>query len=166
MPHGDWAQGYVALGLHAGSSKSGHPVKIERIGAYDIAGIQRCRGDDKLNQFYLGMVEHLAQRLDQMSVEEGRLQQTYEVFDLGGLSLGIVNMSALRFTQNVLIAFSTHYPSSFRKAFLINAPPFFVGMWNFLSQVPSPLARPDSTRAHPARARAPPWLRVGSVRAG
>ena len=55
--------------------------------------------------------------------------------DLAGLSLGIITMTALRFTQNVLVAFSTHNPSSFHKAYLINVPTFFVRVWALISKV-------------------------------
>eukprot|EP00967_Tisochrysis_lutea_P007048 scaffold8382_cov26-Tisochrysis_lutea.AAC.4 len=39
----------------------------------------------KLNAFYLGLVDCLQRRLDHASVETGKLQQTYEIFDLKGL---------------------------------------------------------------------------------
>ena len=51
-------------------------------------------------------------------------------------------MTALRFTQNLLVAFSTHYPSSFHKAYLINVPTFFVRVWALISKV-----LPDSVNA-------------------
>ena len=34
-----------------------------------------------------------------MTMEEGKLQQTYEIFDLAGLSFNLVSMSTLKFTQ-------------------------------------------------------------------
>ena len=136
MPHGDWATGHVSIAMNAGASKQGNPVKIERIGAYDIAGIEKqLGGNEKLAQFYLGLVEHLAHRLDHQSLQEGRLQQTYEIFDLAGLSWSIVSMGAINFTKDVLLAFSTHYPSSFRKACIINAPSFIGWLWGMFSKV-------------------------------
>ena len=54
------------------------------------------------DRFYLGLVEHLAHRLDYLSLQEGRLQQTYEIFDLAGLSWSIVSMGAINFTKDVL----------------------------------------------------------------
>jgi hypothetical protein len=136
MPNGEWACGYVIIGLNCGLSKLGNPVKIERIGRYDIKGMQRCKGgDEDLKMFYLAMVEHISHRLDFMTMEEGKLQQTYEIFDLAGLSFNLVSMSTLKFTQDVLVAFSTHYPSSFRKAVIINAPPFIGHVWGICSKV-------------------------------
>ena len=38
-------------------------------------------------------------RLDFMTMEEGKLQQTYEIFDLAGLSFNLVSMSTVKFTQ-------------------------------------------------------------------
>jgi len=136
LPHGEWATQHVTIGLHAGYSTLGNPVKVERIGKYDIHTIQKHRGGtDMLNTFYLALVEHLGDRLDHMSVQEGRLQQTYEIFDLAGLSTKIISMSTLKFLQDVLLAFSTHYPSSFRKAVIINAPPFIGGVWKMCAKV-------------------------------
>lgn len=136
MPHGDWAKGYVSIAMNASVSKHGNPVKIERIGAFDIAGIEKCKGGtQRLAQFYLGLVEHLANRLDYMSVQEERLQQTYEIFDLAGLSWSIAGGGAINFTKDVLLAFSTHYPSSFRKACIINAPSFIGWLWGIFSKV-------------------------------
>ena len=38
MPHGEWATQYVRIGLFCGYSRRGNPVKIERLGAYDVPG--------------------------------------------------------------------------------------------------------------------------------
>ena len=136
MPHGEWCVEYVAIGVHAGFSKLGNPVKIERIGQYDVKGMERTKGGRaRLNAFYLGVVEHLCDRLDYMSLQEGKLQQTYEIFDLQGLSTSLLTLGVIKFVQDVLIAFSTHYPSSFRKACIINAPPFVGGTWKLVSKV-------------------------------
>ena len=89
----------------------------------------------RLNIFYLGLVEHLSHRLDHMSIQEGKLQQTYEIFDLGGLSAKLVSFSVIKFVQDVLVAFSTHYPSSFRKAVVINAPPSVGFLWGLCAKV-------------------------------
>ena len=72
--------GHWPIGFHCGYSKSGSPVKIERLGA--------CAppSDTKLlYPYYLALVDTLQRRLDRTSVTSGRLQQTYELFDLAGL---------------------------------------------------------------------------------
>jgi len=74
-------------------------------------------------------------RLDHASVETGQLQQTYEIFDLKGLGRDMLTFAALNFTKDVLLAFATHYPTSFRKALVINAPPFVNGSWRLVSTV-------------------------------
>ena len=86
MVHGEWATKYAYIGIHCGKSKIGCPVKIERLGRYDLAGLQESDPEfrKKFNQFYLSLIEFLQQRLDKMSLEEGRLVQTYEVFDMSG----------------------------------------------------------------------------------
>lgn len=61
-------------------------VKIERLGQFNLKGIQQApQYRKKLNGFYLGLVDCLQRRLDHASVETGVLQQTYEIFDLKGL---------------------------------------------------------------------------------
>jgi hypothetical protein len=61
-------------------------VKIERLGQFNLKGIQQApQYRKKLNGFYLGLVDCLQRRLDNASVETGKLQQTYEIFDLKGL---------------------------------------------------------------------------------
>lgn len=156
MPKGKWAtelqpkqwnqseqRPLVSIGLNIGLSKSGNPVKIERIGRYAIDAIKKQpTGNEDLKVFYLHLVEHICHRLDHMTIQEGRLQQTYEIFDLEGLSWQLVSMSTLKFTQDVLLAFSTHYPSSFRKAVIINAPSFIGHVWGACSKV-----LPDSVNA-------------------
>lgn len=136
MPDGEWATAYMPIAMHAGFSVLGNPVKIERLGRYDVPALTKHKGGmARLNIFYLGLVEHLAHRLDHMSIQEGKLQQTYEIFDLGGLSLKLVSFSVIKFVQDVLVAFSTHYPSSFRKAVVINAPPFVGSLWGLCAKV-------------------------------
>jgi len=156
MPKGEWAtelqpkawnqseaRPFVSIGLNIGLSKGGNPVKIERIGRYAIKAIQKQKtGNDDLKVFYLHLVEHICHRLDHMTIQDGRLQQTYEIFDLEGLTLSIISMGTIKFTQDVLLAFSTHYPSSFRKAVIINAPSFIGHVWGACSKV-----LPDSVNA-------------------
>jgi len=133
MPHGSWAQSHWPIGMHCGFSLSGSPVKIERIGACPPP-----KDTVKLYPFYLGLVDCLQQRLDLTSVEKQQLQQTYEIFDLKGLGAHMVNFTTLSFTKDVIRAFATHYPSSFSKAVVINAPSLFVGLYRVLSKLLSP----------------------------
>jgi len=137
MPHGQWATKYAPIGLHCGVSKIGCPVKLERIGKYNLPEMQASDPNyrKKLNQFYLGLIEFLQQRLDWMSLQEGRLVQTYEIFDLQGLSMRLVSFTVLQFTKDILLNFATHYPSSFRKAVIINAPSFINWLWSSVSGV-------------------------------
>ena len=175
MPHGSWATQHVRIGLHCGYSKLGNPVKLERIGAYNIGALStEPDARRRLNAFYLGLVDFLQQRLDQLSLEQTRcaahppaavpcrraarravpattarahppprllsprarrLQQTYEIFDLAGLSTAMLTLSTINFARDVLLNFATHYPSSFRKAVIINAPSFIPRFWGFVSGV-------------------------------
>lgn len=136
MPNAEWATPNAPIGLHCGFAKSGNPVKIERIGAFDIKTMQQHRDCRRfLNEYYLGLIECLQQRLDQTSLDVGKLQQTYEIFDLKGLGTHMISLTTLNFTRDVLGAFATHYPSSFAKAVVINAPPVFVRAWGFVSSV-------------------------------
>ena len=41
----------------------------------------------------------------------------------------------LDFTKDILSSFSTHYPSSFRKAVILNAPSFLPFFWRVVSTV-------------------------------
>lgn len=130
MPHGEWAVGHWPIGFHCGYSKSGSPVKIERLGA--------CAppSDTKLlYPYYLALVDTLQRRLDRTSVTSGRLQQSYELFDLAGLGTHMVTFTMLSFTKDVMLAFATHYPSSFSKAVVINAPSFMARLYRILSTV-------------------------------
>lgn len=130
MPHGEWAVGHWPIGFHCGYSKSGSSVKIERLGA--------CAppSDTKLlYPYYLALVDTLQRRLDRTSVTSGRLQQTYELFDLAGLGTHMVTFTMLSFTKDVMLAFATHYPSSFSKAVVINAPSFMARLYRILSTV-------------------------------
>lgn len=122
--------GGAPIGFHCGYSKSGSPVKIERLGA--------CAppSDTKLlYPYYLALVDTLQRRLDRTSVTSGRLQQTYELFDLAGLGTHMVTFTTLSFTKDVMLAFATHYPSSFSKAVVINAPSFMASLYRILSTV-------------------------------
>ena len=79
----------------------------------------------------------LQRRLDPHAADTANLTegQTYEIFDLAGLGTHMLTFSALNFTKDVLSAFATHYPSSFRKATVINAPGFANGAWRMVSTV-------------------------------
>ena len=95
MIHGEWACKFATVGLYCGKSNIGCPVKIERLGKYDLAGLQESDPDyrKKFNAFYLCLIEFLQQRLDRLSLEEGRLVQTYEIFDLHGLGYHMMTMT-------------------------------------------------------------------------
>ena len=142
MPNGEWATQYVAIALNAGYSLQGNPVKIERLGKFDCKGVGKEVAADpqarvRFNEFYLGLIEFLERQLDKASVERGgELVQTYEIFDLEGLAVSIFfNKMVLNFLNDVLIAFSTHYPQSFRKAVIINAPGWLPKLWRLVSAV-------------------------------
>jgi len=137
MTHGAWATRYAHIGIFCGKSKIGCPVKIERLGKYDLQALQESDPDyrKKFNAFYLSLIEFLQQRLDRLSLEEGRLVQTYEVFDLQGLGYHMMTMTVINFTKDILLNYSAHYPSSFRKAAVVNAPPWLPRMWGMISHV-------------------------------
>jgi len=141
MPNGQFATEFVAIGINAAFCKMGNPVKIERLGKFDLKRLGKVVASDptarpRFNDFYLGLIEFLQRKLDQYSVEQGRLVQTYEIFDLDGLSPTIIfNSTVLNFVNDVLSAFSTHYPSSFRKACLLNCPTWMPKLWRIVSVV-------------------------------
>ena len=136
MPNGEWATKFCPIGVHCGFSLSGCPVKIERLGKYDLKAITKEHDyRNRLNMFYLGLVDVLQRRLDGSSLERGELVQTYEIFDLKGLSRSMLSFTAMNFARDVLLAFATHYPSSFRKAVVINAPNFIGTAWGIVSAV-------------------------------
>jgi len=116
MPNGEWATQFVAIALNAGYSKAGNPVKIERLGKFDLRRLNKESRKDKtvrprFNEFYLGLIEFLQRQLDAASVQQGHLSQTYEIFDLEGLDPTVIfNTMVINFLKDVLIAFSTHYP--------------------------------------------------------
>ena len=47
----------------------------------------------------------------------------------------MLTLSTINFARDVLLNFATHYPSSFRKAVIINAPSFIPRFWGFVSGV-------------------------------
>jgi len=143
MPHGEWATKFLVIGMHIGYSKEGNPVKLERLGQFDTKNITKESDWRKRSyDYYRGLVDFLQQRLDEMSVEQNILQQSYEIFDLEGLNLGMLNLTSINFTKDVLIAFATHYPSSFRKCAVINAPEFIPRIWSIFAAV-----LPESVKA-------------------
>ena len=137
MVNGAWACKFATIGIYCGKSKIGCPVKIERLGKYDLQGLQESDPNyrKKFNEFYLSLIEFLQQRLDRLSLEEGRLVQTYEIFDLAGLGYHMMTMTVINFAKDILLNYSAHYPSSFRKAALVNAPHWLPRMWRMISHV-------------------------------
>ena len=81
MPNGEFATAFVAIGINAAFSKMGDPVKIERLGKFDLQKLGKVIATDptsrpRFNDFYLGLIEFLERKLDRYSVEQGRLVQT------------------------------------------------------------------------------------------
>ncbi|KAL3910506.1 MAG: hypothetical protein SGPRY_009030 [Prymnesium sp.] len=81
MPNGKFATEFVAIAINAGFCKMGNPVKIERLGKFDLKRLGIVVANDpqarpRFNDFYLGLIEFLQRKLDQYSVEQGRLVQT------------------------------------------------------------------------------------------
>ena len=102
MPNGEWATQFVAIALNAGYSKWGNPVKIERLGRFDVKRInQETKADPtarpRFNAFYLGLIEFLQRQLDTASVKEGRLSQTCATAPAHPLS-GVASLRTARAT--------------------------------------------------------------------
>ena len=47
----------------------------------------------------------------------------------------MMTMAVINFTKDILLNYSSHYPQSFRKAAVINAPPWLPRMWRMISHV-------------------------------
>lgn len=99
MPNGAFATEFVAIGINASFCKLGNPVKIERLGKFDLKRLGKVVASDptarkRFNDFYLGLIEFLQRKLDQYSIEQGRLVQTYA----SGLARGH-EVSAHEFTS-------------------------------------------------------------------
>ena len=47
----------------------------------------------------------------------------------------MMTMTVINFAKDILLNYSSHYPSSFRKAAVINAPAWLPRMWGFVSSV-------------------------------
>eukprot|EP00967_Tisochrysis_lutea_P007047 scaffold8382_cov26-Tisochrysis_lutea.AAC.3 len=71
----------------------------------------------------------------------------------------MLTFAALNFTKDVLLAFATHYPTSFRKALVINAPSFVGGAWKLVSTV-----LPKSVKEKVSNARCPRHAHVCRAR--
>ena len=47
----------------------------------------------------------------------------------------MMTMTVINFAKDILLNYSAHYPSSFRKAALVNAPHWLPRMWRMISHV-------------------------------
>ena len=104
-------------------------------------------------------MQFLQLRLDLLSLEEGRLVQTYEVFDLTGMGYHMMTMTVINFAKDILLNYSTHYPQSFRKAAVLNAPAWLPRIWRLISHV-----LPTSVKAKVRLlGRTPPLSRLGTL---
>ena len=89
--------------MRCGRARGGHPVKVERMGAYDTAAILReDNAEERLREYYYGLLEDQERALDAESVAAGRLLRSFEVFDLLGASTTQVTFATFRFAQAVV----------------------------------------------------------------
>ena len=136
LPHGAWATRHLRLGMRCGRARGGHPVKVERMGAYDTAAILReDNAEERLREYYYGLLEDQERALDAESVAAGRLLRSFEVFDLLGASTTQVTFATFRFAQAVVVAFSQHYPETTARAVLLNVPPLMRRFVNLMNAV-------------------------------
>ena len=136
LMHGEWAVGFVKIGLNCGRTLDGCPVKIERIGMYDTDAIfNEPFGLERLKEFYHTLLESQAEALNVDSIAAGRCLRAYEIFDLKGIRLSQVNLSTLRFARGMLSTFAMCYPETTCKAVVVNMPRLMVGPLRTLLEV-------------------------------
>jgi hypothetical protein len=125
LPHGEWALGYIELGVRCGRAYGGHPVKIERVGRAQTERMERetgAAGEARLASFYFGMISSMQAALDAESVSCGRLLGTYEVFDMEGVRVSQVSLVTMRFARQMMVVFSRIFPETTVKVAIINLP--------------------------------------------
>ena len=124
LPQGEWADQFMAVGMRTGRARGGHPVKVERCGRHDTAGLGRDPdGEARLREYYYGMLDDMQHTLDVESLACGALLRTYEVWDMEGITIGqMLSPTVLRVSIDVLKIFSKAFTGITARVCIINMP--------------------------------------------
>lgn len=140
LPQGEWADHFMAVGMRTGRARGGHPVKVERCGRHDTAGLERDpEGEARLRKYYYGMLEDMQHTLDVESLACGALLRTYEVWDMAGITVGqLLSPTVLRVSISVLKIFSKAFTGITARVCIINMPAWAVRLLDpLLAAVPA-----------------------------
>eukprot|EP00811_Abedinium_folium_P034065 NODE_697_length_2824_cov_2.642937.p1 GENE.NODE_697_length_2824_cov_2.642937~~NODE_697_length_2824_cov_2.642937.p1 ORF type:complete len:546 (-),score=201.07 NODE_697_length_2824_cov_2.642937:416-2053(-) len=113
----------------AGFDHDGAPVLWERPGLLDWQGFAALAVDQVVCCELLSM-EHLARRLDEITVEEQRLaHQLTVIVDLEGLPISFASPACLQLLRQVARLNSELYPEILKNMLLVRPPNKFAGVW-------------------------------------
>ena len=109
----------------------GRPVYIERIGPVDIDRILAVTTEDRLVRYYIREYERtIEDRLPACSRVFGRdIRQYTSIFDLKGVSMGMMTKKLIDFVKRTGKITGEFYPEMVSKTYVVNAPFIFNAIW-------------------------------------
>jgi hypothetical protein len=116
--------------VRCGHTSLGHPLNVERVGQYDIAGCVRVPGmTDLVAKAYIMYLEETFQDVRAASVSQGSYVRAKVVSDASGVGLAHVHHS--RFMRDVIKVGQQNYPECVESVLVVRAPRSMHTLWNF-----------------------------------
>lgn len=128
---GEFGPWYVA-----GRSHEGDLVHLEVIGKADPSLLLEKVPQQKILEHYIAFFEVRSKRIDDLSVEAGRLVKFVQVRDLSQFGLSALrHANAMKLLRSVMKLGSANYPESSSKVIFVNTPTSFMAVWTAASMV-------------------------------
>jgi hypothetical protein len=128
---------FAGFGGHA---RDGSPFFIERLGRFDVAGVNRDKAVfNFMMDCYVGYLETAFSACRVASAHSGRMTRAHSIVDASGVSLS--TMANVRVIKEVAKIGTSYYPEIMRKVTIVNLPWAFAAVWKLVA----PLL-PEQTR--------------------
>ncbi|GMR37516.1 hypothetical protein PMAYCL1PPCAC_07711 [Pristionchus mayeri] len=119
-------------GSLVGIDKDGNVLSLQMIGRLDAPSLMPCTRNSDLYRMRIAESEGVMAIIREREKIEGRQLGTSVIFDLDGMSMSMVDMTALKTITAMLSQLQEMFPDVLRKIFVINVPPFIQLLWSLI----------------------------------
>uniref|UniRef100_A0A8R1E2N0 CRAL-TRIO domain-containing protein n=4 Tax=Caenorhabditis japonica TaxID=281687 RepID=A0A8R1E2N0_CAEJA len=116
-----------------GLDKENNVISLQMIGHLDAAGLMPATRNSDLYRMRIAESEGVMQIIRNLEKQHGKPFGTSAIFDLDGLSMAQIDMSALKCVTTMLTQLQEMFPDVIRKIFVINTPTFIQVLWGMIS---------------------------------
>ncbi|GMT15266.1 hypothetical protein PFISCL1PPCAC_6563, partial [Pristionchus fissidentatus] len=119
-------------GSLVGFDKEFNVLSLQMIGRLHAPSLMPCTRNSDLFKMRIAESEGVMSMIREKERELGRQLGTSVIFDLDGMSMNLVDMTAVKSITTMLSQLQEMFPDVLRKIFVINVPPFIQLLWSLI----------------------------------